>query len=566
MSMKGVIGRLIREWAKYKNKNVDIDEIRLDEQAKIAEKVFYNNEPKLFILRAPTGFGKSEIFFSIFFYQFIQDSFFAGRMYVAEPVHALLNNISERAKIYRDALNLDVSVGEDHGEIIHPTFLYSAIVTLTTIDALAYGFLAKRVMTWVRNDVVTGRYTIPAGLIMNSFLVLDEAHLIQDQVFLGPRILSKIICSIVESGGIVLLSSATIPSKYLSYFNCNKEEITPSKIDKKVIIEKVNDLSQIEGGSIVFLNTIDRAREVYMELKNNKKYNVLLLHSLLRSEEKNKILKQLVDAEKNNQLDNYVLVSTQSAEVGIDFSFKQVYTEVAPIDSLIQRFGRVRQNIIKAYLIDTPSSLPYPEDLVKKTIDIISKHNEIEIGDAKEVTSLLDQVYDEDIVNKLSRQGDSFYISSLEYLDKLHLFSYPPDNDVYLRPSFYVTIYVITEKDEFEKIIEAINNKEDVENLLAGKSLKISISLINDYNRKRLDMLKDKINNKCKTWINKINNNILNCDDAMIYRGNEIILYTSSYYDKELGLMISDKEKESQETKGKKKSKKTGKGRRGSKK
>ncbi|BFH74696.1 hypothetical protein SJAV_26400 [Sulfurisphaera javensis] len=486
-------------------------------------------------------------------------------MYVAEPVHALLNNMLERAKVYRDSLKLDVTVGEDHGEVIRPTFLYTANITLTTIDALAYGFLAKRVMTWTSRNVTTGRYTIPAGLLMNSFLVIDEAHLIQDQVFLGPRILSKIICSLIESGGIVLLSSATIPTSYLNFFNCEKEEIKVPKIDKKVIIEGNINISElpnkIQGGSIVFLNTIERAREVYKNLKKslNHNYKVLLLHSLLRLEEKNKIIDELDEAQKNKQLDKYILVSTQSAEVGIDYSFNQIYTEISPLDSLIQRFGRVREDKITAYLLDTPSAYPYPEILITKTKDILQKAgSDLDIGDVDNIVSLLDNVYENEVINNLARQGDSHYISAVEYLNNLHLFSYPPDNDVYLRPSFYVTLYVITDKNEFEKILNAIKAKDyqKLSDLLANKSLKVSISLINDYNSKRLDELINRIKESCQKTESNITDDILKCDNAIIKRGGEMILFTANeLYDSELGLLPELKE-ENKTKKGEKRRKK----------
>ena len=42
-----------------------------------------------------------------------------------------------------------------------------------------------------------------------------------------------------------------------------------------------------------------------------------------------------------------VLVGTQAIEVSLDIDFDELYTEVSPIDSQIQRWGRVNRKRVK---------------------------------------------------------------------------------------------------------------------------------------------------------------------------------------------------------------------------
>ncbi len=97
--------------------------------------------------------------------------------------------------------------------------------------------------------------------------------------------------------------------------------------------------------TIVILNTVERAKKLFQEIQKlvNKRTEykekdiLLLLHSQYRPPDRQNILNRLLG--KLND-DGYILVTTQVVEAGIDISCKTLYTETAPIQSLIQRFGR----------------------------------------------------------------------------------------------------------------------------------------------------------------------------------------------------------------------------------
>ncbi len=484
----------------------------LNKQAEIASKItdeFINaNGGKLIILKAPTGSGKTEILSSIFLSQWRINKWFAGRLYWVEPTHALLSQMKSRLELY--AKIVDLRVDEDHGDVLNKTFLYAAPITLTTIDSLVYGYIAKRVETWIeREGFETGRYTLPAGLIMNSLIILDEAHLIQDEVFLGPRVLSHVLCSIVNAGGLVILSTATLPTAIKNEltkcvernavieYNFNGFRERKINLHRDYINKQLTDFVKegninCDESSIIILNTIERAQVVYKTLHEKCGENVLLIHSLMTRGDKERIYEKLRKANSS-----VILVGTQAIEVGIDLNIDNLYTEISPIDSLIQRIGRVGRHSGSAnvYIFSVENELPYHKKLIENTKDILSDIDKIDFNNVDKVTEVIDKVYTENVVKELSERGDMLYLRSIEYLEQLHLFAYPPDEGEFLiRPSFYIELFIYDPNSNMceSKGDELICDFDYVRNNI----VKFSISEINDYSRIRLVNLLGRLSNE----------------------------------------------------------------------
>jgi len=81
-----------------------------------------------------------------------------------------------------------------------------------------------------------------------------------------------------------------------------------------------------------------------------------------------------------------VVVSTQVVEVSLDISFDRMITQAAPLDSLIQRFGRVnrKRNVdtigkYKPVHISKPSGsvLPYKMDILKASFEALPDKGEV---------------------------------------------------------------------------------------------------------------------------------------------------------------------------------------------
>lgn len=85
---------------------------------------------------------------------------------------------------------------------------------------------------------------------------------------------------------------------------------------------------------LVITNTVKKAQQLYLSLKD--KADTQLLHSLFILKERSKKEKAI------QQQDKPVLwITTQIVEASLDIDYDIMFTELAPIDSLIQRMGRI---------------------------------------------------------------------------------------------------------------------------------------------------------------------------------------------------------------------------------
>jgi len=109
--------------------------------------------------------------------------------------------------------------------------------------------------------------------------------------------------------------------------------------------------------TLIVVNTVTRAQEVYAELEKNlddkekaaKKNAELfqrpitkLLHSRFRPAER-KDWQKMFDDDSYKSGAGRILVATQMIEAGVDISARLMLTDIAPFPSLVQRFGRVNR-------------------------------------------------------------------------------------------------------------------------------------------------------------------------------------------------------------------------------
>lgn len=102
----------------------------------------------------------------------------------------------------------------------------------------------------------------------------------------------------------------------------------------------------IEDGkrALIVANRVAQAQEIYRQLKEQIGSGVHLLHSRFTRRDRVAKEQKIISALQGNYSDDVrVLVATQVVEVSLDISFDTIFTEVAPVDDLLQRFGRVNR-------------------------------------------------------------------------------------------------------------------------------------------------------------------------------------------------------------------------------
>jgi CRISPR-associated endonuclease/helicase Cas3 len=97
---------------------------------------------------------------------------------------------------------------------------------------------------------------------------------------------------------------------------------------------------------LVVANTVDCACEIYRRVcKRVGKENALLFHSRFIERDRQKREKDI--QEGNKRSGGYVAVTTQIIEVSLDIDYDVMFTQIAPVDALVQRFGRINRRGIK---------------------------------------------------------------------------------------------------------------------------------------------------------------------------------------------------------------------------
>lgn len=102
---------------------------------------------------------------------------------------------------------------------------------------------------------------------------------------------------------------------------------------------------EIPRRTLVICNTVDRARAIHAalrgEFKDSADETLVLLHSRFRPPDRSRQqdrLKAKLDIQKGQ-----IVVATQVVEAGVDLSSAIMWTEVAPLPSIVQRLGRLNR-------------------------------------------------------------------------------------------------------------------------------------------------------------------------------------------------------------------------------
>lgn len=257
-------------------------------------------------------------------------------------------------------------------------------------------------------------------------IILDEIHtytgVSQAIVLKLVEILKSIECRIH-------IGTATMPSvlyqKIIELLGNDVLEVKLSGQEMKMfdrhIVNKLNEFDdafsliekaiQKQEKVLVVCNRVANAQMTYQLLKSiYPEIDMLLLHSRFKRGDRNAKEKELIGLdEKGNPVGEFntakqacIVVSTQIVEVSLDISFDIMITECAPIDALVQRFGRINRKRSKetigkfkpVYVIAPPESVrdakPYDLDILTASFEVLPNG---EILKERYLQEKIDQVF-----------------------------------------------------------------------------------------------------------------------------------------------------------------------------
>jgi CRISPR-associated endonuclease/helicase Cas3 len=262
----------------------------------------------------------------------------------------------------------------------------------------------------------------------NSVFVFDEIHAFEPERL--AQILGLVKHLRQHYGARFLMMSATLPKllqERLSEALGSVKMITASpKLYKDFCrhalhllegdlldaahIQHIADVACKGQSVLVCCNTVKRAleaRRVLMELLGGDA-KVEMLHGRFNGKDRLKkeaVVREATGSRSQNRT-AIVLVATQVVEVSLDIDLDVIYTDPAPLEALLQRFGRInRRRYIKpfapVYVFKQPDDGQkiYNPLLVQASLRVLSE-NDGEMIDEASVSNWLDAVYDDDAIKR----------------------------------------------------------------------------------------------------------------------------------------------------------------------
>lgn len=317
-------------------------------------------------LCAPTGAGKTWAALLPFLYAKTQGVKFADRLIYVLPLRTLATSLYKDtvmacSSIFAVKKSPDERAGEEDeliitiqtGEQKDDPFFEGDII-FTTVDQCLSAYLNCPVSLPQRLG------NINAGALLGSFVVIDEFHLLEPGKSMDTAI--EMLAMLKPFSRFVIMT-ATLATKSMTdlkellggvFIQLKSDDVValPSHKNKKRTYRWINrplsstDVLDNHLGkrSIVILNTVTRAQRIFLELRKSpqlKDTKLLLLHSRYYSEDRKKIEDELMECfGKNAVINDVILVTTQVVEAGMDISADMLHTELAPLNSVVQRAGR----------------------------------------------------------------------------------------------------------------------------------------------------------------------------------------------------------------------------------
>ncbi len=374
-------------------------------QKQIVNLVEQTREPSLLIVEAPMGEGKTEAAF--YAHVTLQRQLGHRGLYVALPTQATGNAMFERTKNLLSTFERDTPPDLQllHGSsLLNDAYATIQIKDVDGVDNTESEVWARTWFTSKKRALLSenGVGTVDQALLSvlnikhqfvrlwglgNRTVVLDEVHAYE---LYTSKLIERLVCWLHALGSSVIIMSATLPTakrldlvkafgggaaeEPVSYpritqvlggetkevsFSVREQKPMSLKrvsLDLETVANLLTGLMTDGGCSVAILNTVQRAQTLYSlfgegeGLEAGKRLpdgtEVYLFHARYPAEERKKREEAVLGkfGKGGERPAKAILIATQVVEQSLDLDFDVMVSDLAPVDLLLQRAGRMHRH------------------------------------------------------------------------------------------------------------------------------------------------------------------------------------------------------------------------------
>lgn len=380
-----------------------------------------NDARKHTLVTAPTGAGKTDFLLRRC----------KGRVFYTLPFQASINAMYDRIK--NDLKDTDAQVhllhaasglkvreqGIEERILQHHPGASVKVLTPHQMASIVFGIKGFEAMLLDLEgcDVILDEihtYASEAQAIVLKIIEILKS--IDCRIHVGTATMPSVLYNKIQEmlGGKSEVYEVSLPNETLSTFNRHIiRKTTDFDSCKEVIRNAIEENKKL----LIVCNQVKRAQQLYDNICRHY-HNVarMLIHSRFKHGDRANLETALKES-FNTSNNACIVVSTQVVEVSLDISFDVMITECAPIDAMIQRFGRINRKRTDEtigkykdiYVIQPPKdkneALPYDIDVLQKSFDVLPNDSLLE---EKCLQKLIDMVYPDSKFINLDYSGVVF--------------------------------------------------------------------------------------------------------------------------------------------------------------
>ncbi len=227
-------------------------------------------------------------------------------------------------------------------------------------------------------------------VLVDSAVIVDEVHSFDRKMF------DTLISFLKHFDIPVLCMTATLPNSRRQELIDAGLQVFPTEADRDTLNDLKQkeehpryDLSPVANFDMAFdkaikayqagervlwvVNTVDRCLAIAEKLETALKTKVITYHSRFRLCDRQKVHAKTIAAfayqKDGGERKRAIAVTTQVCEMSLDLDADMLITEVAPVPSLVQRFGRANRHLARGldfratlHTYIAPNYLPYSKD------------------------------------------------------------------------------------------------------------------------------------------------------------------------------------------------------------